>query len=198
MQEGKQRKKNTRSRKAEKETQKRETPGKRTEQETRTPKTTKKQPLGQETETQENAQPFGRNQTKPKQNSRTDLDVALPAEVRIQRRDRGQLTQGATKTPGPPGTAGVFVAPAPETKRRKEKKKTNKIHILNSFLTATSRRVDATHSQGAERGNSSRKQERRRGQNLKGNFSSENHLHSQPRDKPETFIHNSPKTKQNS
>ena len=59
-----------------------------------------------------------------------------------------QDTLGGTKTSGPPGTAEVSVPPEPETKRRKKKKNTNNTHVLNSFLTTTSRRVDATHSQG--------------------------------------------------
>ena len=45
---------------------------------------------------------------------RTGLDAELEAEVWIEPRERVDQPLGLTKIPGPPGTAGISVSPAPE------------------------------------------------------------------------------------
>ena len=109
---------NARNRKAEKKKTERETLGNRTEPETPKPRT-RKTATRPRTESQKNTQPLGRNKN-PKKTQKS-LDVAMQDGVRVRERGCRQDTQGARKTPGPPGTAGVFIAPAPETKRRQEK-----------------------------------------------------------------------------
>ena len=96
-------------------------------------KTKKKQPLGQKRKAKQNTQPPGRTKI-PK--TQKNLEVAMQDGVRIHELDCRQDTQGAIKTPGPPGTAGVSIAPAPEQKRRKKKKTNKQTHLLHSFLKA--------------------------------------------------------------
>ena len=82
---------------------------------------------------QKTPQPLGRKKNQP-QKTKENLGVDVQADVRIEGRGCLHETQGATKTPGPPGTAGVFVAPAPETKNvDKEKEHDQQTHILHSF-----------------------------------------------------------------
>ena len=102
-----------------------------------------------------------------------------------------QDTLGGTKTSGPPGTAEVSVPPEPEKQKSSKQKGTRptQTHILHSFIKKTSRWDDATYSQwGGGKGNETRDHRFKRGQSFKGDTPSDNHLHSQPRDNPETFI----------
>ena len=103
----------------------------------------------------------------------------------------GQDTRWETKISGPPGTAEVSVSPGPETKSRRNKKEENQHNSSPAILHKNkSRRDDATYSPGEERKGRNKTREHyhlRWGQSFKGNTLTGNHLHSQPREQPETF-----------
>ena len=113
-----------------------------------------KQPLGQDEQKNHTA-------TRPKKISKKTqkiLEVDVQAGVRVHARVCRQETQEAIKTPGPPGTAGVFIASAPETKHVEKKKEQDKqTRILSSFIKRNSRRDDATYSRRGERRRGERK-----------------------------------------
>ena len=150
---------------------------------------TERQPLGQEEKDQK------RQATRPKQkspkNPKKCLDVAEHEGVRIAVPECVQDTLGGTKTSGPPGTAEVSVPPEPEKHKSSTQKGTRptQTHILHSFIkkNKSSGRCHLL-PWGGEKGTKPETIGSKKGQSLKGDISSDHHLHSQPRDNPETFI----------